>query len=260
MFRSIQQAVALILQSSPTQGRLWKVALESQGFKVIWGSPDIDILTSIETFQPEVALIDVSKGIFNPFEISRQSAKLYPDASIVFTNHKRQKIYPSERRWAKKQNAADLISAPTTLDTLRSAVARIVEISGTPITFNSKALTAGIISQLQPKRSPRNDEKASNISTFLPLQPLSEAFSPIAGIIRDIAALPDANATAKSSYNATQPLMYRGRAIAPSNPSSDAAEVGKSTVTLPPQFDSPFPHLFSPPANPESPDASYLVC
>ncbi|MEO0940450.1 MAG: response regulator [Cyanobacteria bacterium J06642_12] len=259
MFRSIQQAVALILQSSPTQGRLWKVALESQGFKVIWGSPDIDILTSIETFQPEVALIDVSKGNFNPFEISRQSAKLYPSASIVFTNHKRQKIYPSERRWAKKQNAADLISAPTTLDTLRATVARIVEISGTPITFNSKALTTGVIKQLQPKRSPRQGAKASTISTVLSIKPLSEAFSPIAGIIRDIAALPDANATAKSSFNATQPVMYRGRAIAPSS-TAESTDLEESTVTLPPQFDSPFPHLFSAPENPENPDSPYVVC
>lgn len=260
MFRSIQQAVALILQSSPSQGRLWKAALESQGFKVIWGSPDIDILTSIETFQPELALIDVSKGNFNPFEISRKSAKLYPNASIVFTNHKRQKIYPSERRWAKKQRAADLISAPTTLEALRSTVARIVEISGTPITFNSKALATGVLSQLQPQRSRRPGGKANTISTFLPIQPLSEAFSPIAGIIRDIAALPDANATAKSNFNATQPVMYRGRAIAPNSVALTSPDGEDSTSTLPSKAERPFSNLFPASDNPETPDSPYVVC
>ena len=251
MFRSINKAVALVLQSSFTQGRLWKVALESQGFKVIWRSPDIDILNSIEIFKPEVALIDISKGTFNPFEISRQSAKQYPSASIIFTNHKRQQIYPSERQWAIRQKAADLISAPKTFEALRAAVASIVDISGTPIAFNSKALANGIVFQLQSQKAAETPQQPENAAAFFSMQPLSDAFSPIADIIRDIAALPDAGATAKCSLDQPKTPMFRGRAIAPS-----------STVATPEQparererpkalddrnsstFDNPFPHLF----------------
>ncbi|MEM9567062.1 MAG: hypothetical protein AAF974_02055, partial [Cyanobacteria bacterium P01_E01_bin.34] len=106
-----------------------------------------------------------------------------------------------------------------------------------------------------------NSSATTDIETStVSLPPQSEAFSSIAGIIRDIAALPDANATAKSSFNATQPVMYRGRAIAPSSNSSESSDIETSTVTLPPQFDSPFPHLFAAPEHSENPNSSYLVC
>ena len=255
MFRSVNKAVALILQSSPTQGRLWKVALESQGFSVILSSPEVDILGSIDIYKPELALIDISSGTFNPFEISRQSAKRYPDASIIFTNHKRQKIYPSERQWAIRQKAADLIAAPKTFKALRAVVASTIEISGVPIAFNPKALARSIALNLKSHKASKSP-KPNGTTSFITVQTFTDAFSPITGIIRDLAALPDVGTTA-SSPNIGQPPMFRGRAI-----TSNSDTASKHAMEVPsdvseseelqddfveerlPQLETPFPPLF----------------
>ena len=142
MDASVKSALALVLQSSPRQEQLWKLSLQSQGFEVISDSPDIDILSCIVKFRPHIALIDVSGGQFNPFEISRQSAKKCPLTAIVYTNHKRADISNFERQYAKKQMAADLISAPNTARDLRNAISTIVGLSEISRPFDPIALRA----------------------------------------------------------------------------------------------------------------------
>ena len=140
---SHKPALALVLQNSLKQGRLWQVVLESQGFNVIRDSTDIDILRTIDDSKPSVALIDVSAsgGQFNPFAISRESAKLSPSTAIIFTNHNRNKISNLERHYAMKQMAADLISAPKTLKELSNVVSLIIGLSGVARSFDPRTLS-----------------------------------------------------------------------------------------------------------------------
>ena len=143
---SHKPALALVLQNSHKQRRLWQVVLESQGFQVIWDSPDIDILSAIAELKPCIALIDVSApgGQFNPFAISRNSARLSPSTAIIFTNHKRKKISNLERHYAMKQMAADLISSPKSLKELSNVVSLIIGLSGVSQPFDRRALSACI--------------------------------------------------------------------------------------------------------------------
>ena len=226
MFHSVQNAVALILQSSPTQGQLWKISLESQGFTVIKDTPNVDILRSIVKFQPNVALVDISEGKFNPFEISRKSAILCPSAAIMFTNHKRKEIYPSERDWAMKQKAADLISAPKTIRALKGAVARIVALSGSSRSFDPDALSH-VISPPSSKLNTAPHKPPEPIDRDLssqrdPLQSKQESSSinPVATVFAHLAPRTRATEQALDSSPLSQPIqtkkpqaMYRGRPI-----------------------------------------------
>ena len=226
MFHSVQNAVALILQSSPTQRQLWKISLESQGFTVIKDTPSVDILRSIVKFQPNVAIVDISEGTFNPFEISRKSAVICPSAAIMFTNHKRKEIYPSERNWAMKQKAADLISAPKTIRALKGAVARIVAMSGSSRSFDPDALSH-VISPPSSNLNSAVHEPPDPIDSYPPSprenfqsKPEDDSIKPVATVFAHLMERNRASGQALDNPPQSQPLqtkkpqvMFRGRPI-----------------------------------------------
>ncbi len=105
----------LLIQSSKMQGEIWREILNSQGISVIWAPTRIDVMEIFEQLKdlgivlPDLVLLDIGTQNANPYDVCRQCKQQYPQIKIILTSGMRTDIYESERKWAIRRGAIDLL-------------------------------------------------------------------------------------------------------------------------------------------------------
>jgi CheY-like chemotaxis protein len=143
----------LMIQPMTRQGAIWQAILRSQQISVIWESPDVDLVDTVEHLRgagvalPDLLLIDTRLQTLNPYAICRWRRKHCPEVKIVLINGAQKEITPSEREWAIYQGASDLLPR-FQRDRLMSGavnrIRRILDLLDCP-TLDSGALVAALI-------------------------------------------------------------------------------------------------------------------
>ncbi len=105
----------LMIQSSKMQGEIWREILNSQGISVIWAPTRIDVMEIFEQLKelgiglPDLLLLDIGTQNANPYDFCRLFANQYPQIKVILTSSMRTDIYESERKWAMRRGAIDLL-------------------------------------------------------------------------------------------------------------------------------------------------------
>ncbi len=178
----VNSPLILVIQSLPLQGQLWRIALESQGFRTHQEWPEVDILAAIATHSPKLLILDMTSGLFNPYALCRDIQARFANMPIVLTCHEHRDIDPVERRWALQQGASELMPALSPHKDLVTSIKRVIQLAASDITFDASALNAVIAPPSTPTAQPK------------PVAP-----------VEDVAPAPLPKAKPK--------LMYRGRPI-----------------------------------------------
>jgi CheY-like chemotaxis protein len=135
------------------QGAIWQAALRSQQLSVIWESPDVDLIRSLNQLTaskaalPDLLLIDTRIQRFNAYTLCRWCNQQYPTLKILLVNGAQPKITPSEREWAIAQGAIDLlprIQPEQLMSGAADRLKRVMQILDQP-DFNRKALVATLL-------------------------------------------------------------------------------------------------------------------
>jgi CheY-like chemotaxis protein len=107
--------VVLMIQSSKIQGEIWREILNSQGISVIWAPTRIDVMEIFELLKelgialPDLLLLDIGTQNANPYDFCRQFTNQYPQIKVILTSSMRTDVYESERKWAIRRGAIDLL-------------------------------------------------------------------------------------------------------------------------------------------------------
>lgn len=134
----------LVIQHSPLQAELWRQALSSQGLEVIVESPQLDLRDPIQNSRPDLLVVDMTSGLFNPYAFCRECRESYPHIPVILTHQAHRPIEPAERRWAIYQGAIDLIPGMVKGNTLFSYVQHVLELVGWGSLLDVQALATAM--------------------------------------------------------------------------------------------------------------------
>ncbi len=105
----------LIVHPLGLQGLIWQSMLRSQHISVIWESPDVNLIDSINRIKqagcalPDLLLIDTRLHTVRPYHVCRWCHQNCPEVKVVLVNGAQWEILPAEQQWAINQGAADLL-------------------------------------------------------------------------------------------------------------------------------------------------------
>lgn len=105
----------LMIQPPSRQGMIWQAILRSQQVAVLWESPDVDLIDSLNHLKlagkplPDLLLIDTRLLRPNAYAIARWCHHHCPEISVVLFNGAQTEVTDSEREWAIYQGAAELL-------------------------------------------------------------------------------------------------------------------------------------------------------
>ncbi|NJK72779.1 MAG: response regulator [Synechococcaceae cyanobacterium SM2_3_60] len=134
---------------------MWRIALESQGFRTHQEWPEVDILAAIATHSPKLVILDMTSGLFNPYALCRDVQARFPGIPIVLTCHEHRDIDPVERRWALQQGAAELMPALSPHKGLVDSIKRVIQLAAAGLVFNATALDAVVAPPSAPPTVPQ---------------------------------------------------------------------------------------------------------
>ncbi len=102
----------LVIQQREKYARFWQQVLSSQGHQVRVETPQEDLMLLIEQHRPDLVLVDMSIGNFNPYALCRDCQKRCPESRVILTHPPQREVQEAERRWATYQGAAELLTIP----------------------------------------------------------------------------------------------------------------------------------------------------
>lgn len=102
----------LVIQQREKYARFWQQILSSQGHRVRVEAPQEDLMLLIEQHRPNLVLVDMSIGNFNPYALCRDCQKRCPESRVILTHPPQREVQEAERRWATYQGAAELLTTP----------------------------------------------------------------------------------------------------------------------------------------------------
>ncbi|MBD0334507.1 MAG: response regulator [Cyanobacteria bacterium Co-bin13] len=109
------QKFVIIVFPLGLQGKIWTTILRSQNLSVIWESPDVHIVETLQQLHrqgrplPDLLMLDTRLRGLNPYALCRWCRHHCPQTKIVLVNGAQSQILPSEQQWARCQGAADLL-------------------------------------------------------------------------------------------------------------------------------------------------------
>jgi CheY-like chemotaxis protein len=109
------QKFVIIVFPLGLQGKIWTTILRSQNVSVIWESPDVHIVETLQQLHrqgrplPDLLIIDTRLRGLNPYALCRWCRHHCPTINVVLINGAQSHILPSEQQWARCQGAADLL-------------------------------------------------------------------------------------------------------------------------------------------------------
>lgn len=135
------------------QGKIWTTILRSQNLSVIWESPDVPIVETLQQLQaqnrplPNLLMIDTRLRGLNPYALCRWCQEHCPELRVVLVNGAQTQILPSERQWATCQGAANLLPCFRRESLISNAVTGVREVlsllEGLP--FSQSALVSALL-------------------------------------------------------------------------------------------------------------------
>ncbi len=132
----------LVAQGQPWQAQLWKSVLESQRHAVVLVSPQADLVEVAATHPPDLMVVDMTTGLFNPYAFCRECRSRLPDIPVILTHHPRRRIEPAERRWAIYQGAAEVIPGLAEADDILHSLEQVYKAARWPFPIDTAALHA----------------------------------------------------------------------------------------------------------------------
>jgi CheY-like chemotaxis protein len=138
------QKTILVAQSQPSQAQLWRSVLESQGHTVILEDPHAGILNRVMSCLPDLLIVDMTTGQFNPYGLCRDCRTQFPGLPIVLTHQVNREIEPAERRWATYQGAVDVLSGLSSAEDALDALMRVYMSVGWQQPIDRRALSKAV--------------------------------------------------------------------------------------------------------------------
>jgi hypothetical protein len=176
---------------------------------------------------PDLLIVDMTTGQFNPYGLCRDCRSQFPGLPIVLTHQVNREIEPAERRWATYQGAVDVLSGLSSAEDALDALMRVYMSVGWQQPIDRRALskaverlglsalltTPPIPIELTPSHPPASNQ--------LPSDPASPSQSPqTQPTYRGPSGAPAADPSAGDpSANPPKParpkrqIMYRGRMV-----------------------------------------------
>lgn len=137
----------LVAQGQLLQAQLWKLVLESQRHTVVLVSPQADLVEVAATHSPDLMVVDMTTGLFNPYAFCRECRSRLPDIPVILTHYPRRPIEPAERRWAIYQGAAEVIPGLDEADDILHSLEQIYKAARWSFPIDTEALHA-VLEQL----------------------------------------------------------------------------------------------------------------
>lgn len=120
----------LIMQQEPKVAQLWEWVLHSQGHlpMVEPFKPDLSsLLLLVDQHRPDLILLDMGAGNFNPYAVCRECRTRFPEIKIVLTHAVGREIQAAEQRWAVYQGATHVVTTPHDPDSLTDCLQQIYQ-------------------------------------------------------------------------------------------------------------------------------------
>lgn len=192
----------LIVQHQMDQAELWRSIFESQGCITVVAPPQPEMLALVAQIVPDLLIVDITSGLFNPFALCRDCRSRFPDLSVILTHQVGRPIEDAERRWALYQGATDMMSGIADARAAVGAAEQVYRSAGWAIPVDGEALNremARIGMLPPPEGDPHHTPPAY---PDLPTQPIRPE--------------PNQNSVNRTSSGRVTPkpqLMYRGRPL-----------------------------------------------
>jgi CheY-like chemotaxis protein len=178
---SLSAPVALVIQPSPLQAHLWAQALGSQNIQVIQEFPRPELLSYLERHQPDVLIVDMTTGLFNPYGFCRECRGQFPALPVILTYQPEQPLEAAARRWAIYQGAADVMPGLVKTVAILDSIYQVMSLMGLGSRFNEQALlqTVGIAAPppVLDRETPLPDADSggdAGVANALPVEALPE--------------------------------------------------------------------------------------
>jgi DNA-binding response OmpR family regulator len=78
----------LYIEDEPYLGRIVKETLESQGYDVVWEADGAKVIKQLETFHPDVCILDIMLPHVDGYELCLQIKTLKPGLPVIFLTAK----------------------------------------------------------------------------------------------------------------------------------------------------------------------------
>jgi DNA-binding response OmpR family regulator len=118
--REVAGKRVLVVDDDPDIRELLFTALEDEGFEVVPAGNGQEALTIIETFRPDVIVLDLMMPVMDGWQFAAELRKRDEDIPIVLLSAAR-----DLRTHAKALSAADIIEKPFDLAELLPKIARV---------------------------------------------------------------------------------------------------------------------------------------
>jgi len=141
---SLSAPVALVIQPSPLQAHLWFQALSSQNIQVIQEAPKSELLGYLVQHQPDVLIVDMTTGLFNPYGFCRECRGQFPGLPVILTYQPEQPLEASARRWAIYQGAAEVMPGLVRTVAMLDSIYQVMALMGLGSRFNEQALLQAV--------------------------------------------------------------------------------------------------------------------
>lgn len=173
----------IILFPLGLQGKIWTTILRSQDLSVIWESPDVALVDTLQQLQaqgqplPDLLLIDTRLRGLNPYGLCRWCRTHCPELKVMLVNGAQDHILPAERQWAASQGAADLLPCLRRDSLISNAISGIREVldllGGQPL--NQRALVSALLRVgIAPSMRPSAARRPSKIALMASQRPLAQ--------------------------------------------------------------------------------------
>lgn len=100
----------LIVQHQTDQAELWRAIFESQACITVIAPPQAEMIELIAQLTPDILVVDITSGLFNPFALCRDCRHHFPHLPVILTHEVGRSIESAEKRWALYQGATDMVS------------------------------------------------------------------------------------------------------------------------------------------------------
>lgn len=178
---SLSAPVALVIQPSPLQAHLWSQALTSQGLMVVMESPRDELMSFVHVHQPDLLVVDMTTGLFNPYAFCRECRSQYPSLPVILTHQAEYSVEPAARRWAIYQGAADVMPGLSRTVEVLDYLYQVLTLMGLGSQFNDQALLQALnisapspVADFTPAASaPDNAPVGSSAPVMTPERPVS---------------------------------------------------------------------------------------
>lgn len=181
------QKFVIILFPLGLQGKIWTTILRSQNLSVIWESPDVALIDTLQQLQaqgqplPDLLLVDTRLRGLNPYALCRWCRTHCPGLKVMLVNGAQDHVLPAERQWAASQGAVDLLPCLRRDSLISNAISGIREVldvlGGEPL--NQRALVSALLRVgIAPSMRPNVARKPSKIALMASRRSLAK--SPLA--------------------------------------------------------------------------------